>query len=138
MHFGMIPEFVGRLPVVAALEPLTEDALINILTEPKNSLVKQYQRLFEMDNCQLTFTDDALSVIAHKAIERKTGARALRSIMEEIMLEPMFLLPDLRDQGRDLIVTAAVAAGEASLLDERAERASRRKHRTHLGNLVSS
>jgi ATP-dependent Clp protease ATP-binding subunit ClpX len=123
VHFGMIPEFVGRLPVVAALEPLTEKALINILTEPKNSLVKQYQRLFEMDNCQLTFTEDALSVIAHKAIERKTGARALRSIMEEIMLEPMFLLPDLRDQGRDLVVTAAVAAGEASLLDERAERA---------------
>ncbi|MGQ2987275.1 MAG: ATP-dependent Clp protease ATP-binding subunit ClpX, partial [Blastomonas fulva] len=95
LKFGLIPEFVGRLPVLATLEDLDEAALKTILTEPKNALVKQYQRLFEMEDTELTFTDEAVSLIARKAIERKTGARGLRSIMEGILLETMYELPGL-------------------------------------------
>ncbi|PCJ74121.1 MAG: ATP-dependent Clp protease ATP-binding subunit ClpX [Rhodobacteraceae bacterium] len=95
LKFGLIPEFVGRLPVIAALTDLDEDALVTILTEPKNALVKQYQRLFEMEDVQLTFTEDALTAIAARAIERKTGARGLRSILEEILLDSMFELPGM-------------------------------------------
>ena len=95
LKFGLIPEFVGRVPVLATLEDLDEDALVTILTEPKNALVKQYQRLFEMEDVQLTFTDGALMGIAEKAVERKTGARGLRSIMEGILLDTMFELPGL-------------------------------------------
>jgi ATP-dependent Clp protease ATP-binding subunit ClpX len=95
LKFGLIPEFVGRLPVVATLEDLDEDSLIEILTRPKNALVKQYERLFEMENVTLKFTEDALGAIAKRAIARKTGARGLRSILEGILLEPMFDLPGL-------------------------------------------
>lgn len=95
LKFGLIPEFVGRLPVIATLTDLDEDALIIILTKPKNALVKQYQRLFELEGVQLTFTEDALSAIARRAIARKTGARGLRSIMEDILLDTMFELPGL-------------------------------------------
>ena len=102
LKFGLIPEFVGRLPVVATLTDLDEGALMEILTKPKNALVKQYQRLFEMEDVSLEFAEDALKGIAHKAIARKTGARGLRSIMEGILLEPMFELPGL--QGVDQIV----------------------------------
>ena len=87
LKFGLIPEFVGRLPVIATLRDLDEGALIQILTEPKNALVKQYQRLFEMEGSKLTFTDDALSAVAKKAIDRKTGARGLRSILENVLLD---------------------------------------------------
>jgi len=93
LKYGLIPEFVGRLPVLATLEDLDEDALIEILTKPKNALVKQYQRLFEMEDVTLTFKEDALTGIAKKAIERKTGARGLRSILEAILLDTMFELP---------------------------------------------
>jgi len=93
LKFGLIPEFVGRLPVVVTLESLDKDALINILTKPKNALVKQYKKLFEIDNVQLNFTDDALEAIANEAIKRKTGARGLRSIVEEAMTEVMFDIP---------------------------------------------
>ena len=93
LKYGLIPEFVGRLPVLATLEDLDEPALIEILTKPKNALVKQYQRLFEMENVSLSFQEDALVSIAHKAIARKTGARGLRSIMESILLDTMFDLP---------------------------------------------
>ncbi len=93
IKFGMIPEFVGRFPVVASLDELNEDALVEILTKPKNALVKQYQKLFSIDGVKLTFTDDALRAIARKAIERKTGARALRSILEDIMLDVMYIIP---------------------------------------------
>src|SRR6187431_881621 len=93
LKFGLIPEFVGRLPVIATLEDLDTEALVKILREPKNALVKQYQRLFDMENVGLQFTDDALHAIAKKAILRKTGARGLRSIMEGILLETMFELP---------------------------------------------
>jgi len=95
LKYGLIPEFVGRLPVLATLEDLDEDALITILTEPKNALVKQYHKLFEMEGAELKFSDDALKAIAKKAIARKTGARGLRSILEALLLDTMFELPDM-------------------------------------------
>ena len=103
LKFGLIPEFVGRLPVIATLEDLDEDALVTILTEPKNALVKQYQRLFELEDAKLSFMEDALSAIAKRAIERKTGARGLRSILEDILLDTMFELP-----GMETVEEAAV------------------------------
>lgn len=93
IKYGMIPEFVGRFPVIATLNPLDEESLVEILTKPKNALVKQYQKLFSFDGVKLTFTDDALRAIAKKSIERKTGARGLRSILEDIMLDVMYLIP---------------------------------------------
>jgi ATP-dependent Clp protease ATP-binding subunit ClpX len=95
LKFGLIPEFVGRLPVIATLLDLDEAALVKILVEPKNALVKQYAKLFDMEDVQLEFTDDALHSIAVKAIERKTGARGLRSILESILLDTMFDLPSM-------------------------------------------
>jgi ATP-dependent Clp protease ATP-binding subunit ClpX len=103
LKFGLIPEFVGRLPVVATLNDLDEDALIEILSQPKNALVKQYQRLFEMEEIKLSFAEDALRAIAQKAIARKTGARGLRSIMEGILLDPMFELPGM-DSVEEIVV----------------------------------
>ena len=97
LKYGLIPEFVGRLPVIATLEDLDEAALITILTQPKNALVKQYQKLFEMEGATLKFSDDALSAVAKKAIERKTGARGLRSILENLLLDTMYELPDKED-----------------------------------------
>lgn len=97
LKYGLIPEFVGRLPVIAKLENLDEDALVKILTEPKNALVKQYKKLFEMEDADLVFTDDALKAIAELAIERKTGARGLRSILENLLLDTMFELPDMEN-----------------------------------------
>ena len=93
VKFGMLPEFMGRVPVVVALDDLTEDTLVHILTEPKNSLVKQYQKLFRMDNVTLNFDREALKAIAHKAMEWKTGARGLRSVMEDTMQDIMFEIP---------------------------------------------
>ena len=95
MKFGLIPEFIGRLPVIATLHDLDVPALVKILKEPKNALVKQYQKLFDMEGVKLGFTEDALKSIAEKAIKRKTGARGLRSIMEGILLDTMFELPSL-------------------------------------------
>jgi len=94
-HFGLIPEFIGRFPVLAPLEPLDEAALIQILTEPKNALVRQYQKLFAYENVNLEFTEDALKRVAQKAIERDTGARGLRSILEQVLRKPMFEIPSL-------------------------------------------
>ncbi|WP_163101330.1 ATP-dependent protease ATP-binding subunit ClpX [Peribacillus alkalitolerans] len=105
LKFGLIPEFIGRLPVIATLEQLDEDALIEILTKPKNALVKQYQKMLELDDVELEFEEAALHEIAKKAIERKTGARGLRSIIEGIMLEVMFELPS-RDDIEKCIITA--------------------------------
>ena len=111
LRFGLIPEFIGRLPVVATLEDLDVPALIQILTEPKNALVKQYQKLFEIENVKLTYTQDALEEISKKAIERKTGARGLRSIMESILLDTMFDLPGM--EGIDeVVVNAEVVQGK--------------------------
>ncbi|MFM2150503.1 MAG: ATP-dependent Clp protease ATP-binding subunit ClpX [Pseudomonadota bacterium] len=115
LKFGLIPEFIGRLPVVATLEDLDEKALIEILTKPKNALVKQYQRLFEMEGAKLTFTDDALRSVATRAIQRRTGARGLRSIMESILLATMFDLPGLEDV-EEVVVNGEVAEGRASPL----------------------
>ncbi|MFN4092653.1 MAG: ATP-dependent Clp protease ATP-binding subunit ClpX [Brevundimonas sp.] len=115
MRFGLIPEFIGRLPVLATLEDLDEKALVTILTEPKNALVKQYKRLFEMENVDLTFTDDALNAVAKKAITRKTGARGLRSILEGILLETMFELPTFEGV-EEVVVNAEVIEGNAQPL----------------------
>ncbi len=97
LKYGLIPEFVGRLPIIATLGDLDEKALVRVLTEPKNALVKQYKAMFEMENVKLTITDDALTAIAKKAIERKTGARGLRAIMEDNLLELMYEIPDMKD-----------------------------------------
>ncbi|MGB0718965.1 MAG: ATP-dependent Clp protease ATP-binding subunit ClpX [Bdellovibrionales bacterium] len=97
LKYGLIPEFVGRLPVIATLEDLDVDALVTILTEPKNALVKQYQKLFDLEDVDLVFTDEALKAIAEKAIERKTGARGLRSIIENLLLDTMYEVPDMDD-----------------------------------------
>ena len=115
LKFGLIPEFVGRLPVVATLEDLDEDALVEILSQPKNALVKQYQRLFEMEDVGLDFTEDALRAIAQKAIARKTGARGLRSIMEGILLDPMFDLPSLEGV-EEMVINKEVVEGRAQPL----------------------
>ncbi|MEM9550289.1 MAG: ATP-dependent Clp protease ATP-binding subunit ClpX [Pseudomonadota bacterium] len=115
LKFGLIPEFVGRLPVLATLEDLDEDALVTILTKPKNALVKQYQRLFELEDTELQFTDDALRSIAKRAIERKTGARGLRSILEDILLDTMFDLPGL-DSVTKVVVNEEAAQTEAAPL----------------------
>ena len=121
LKFGLIPEFVGRLPVLATLEDLDEPALITILTEPKNALVKQYQRMFEMENVKLTFPNEALSAISKKAIQRKTGARGLRSILESILLDTMFELPSMRGV-EEVVVSADVVEGRAKPLQIYSER----------------
>ena len=113
LRFGLIPEFIGRLPVIATLEQLDEDALIEILTKPKNALVKQYQKLLELDDVELEFEPDALVEIAKKAIERKTGARGLRSIIEGIMLDVMFDLPS-RDDVAKCIITGCYYQGRSN------------------------
>ena len=115
LKYGLIPEFVGRVPVLATLEDLDQDALVEILTKPKNALVKQYQRLFEMENVGLSFTEDAMAVIARKAIARRTGARGLRSIMEGILLDTMFDLPSL-DGVEEIVVNGEVTEGRAKPL----------------------
>jgi ATP-dependent Clp protease ATP-binding subunit ClpX len=108
LKFGLIPEFVGRLPVIATLNDLDKDALVTILTTPKNALVKQYQRLFEMEDVSLKFMDNALEAIAEKAVDRKTGARGLRSILEDILLDTMFELPNL-DSVEEVVINREVA-----------------------------
>jgi ATP-dependent Clp protease ATP-binding subunit ClpX len=120
LKFGLIPEFVGRLPVLATLEDLDEDALVTILTEPKNALVKQYQRLFELEDATLTFTDDALKAIAKRAIQRKTGARGLRSILEDILLDTMFELPAM-DSVKEVVVNEEAVTKDAAPLMIHAE-----------------
>jgi ATP-dependent Clp protease ATP-binding subunit ClpX len=111
VKYGLIPEFIGRLPLIATLENLDEDALITILTEPKNALIKQYKKLFEMENAALEFTDDALKEVAKQAIARKTGARGLRSILEVMLLDTMYELPDM-DGCEKVIINEAVVRGE--------------------------
>jgi ATP-dependent Clp protease ATP-binding subunit ClpX len=119
IEFGMIPEFIGRLPVLAPLDPLDEEALIRILTEPKNALVRQYQKLFEMEGAELEFDSSALREIARKAKERDTGARGLRSIVEEVMLDIQFELPDIEAKTK-YVVTDAVVRGESPLFEKKA------------------
>lgn len=116
IHYGLIPEFVGRLPVLGTLSELDEEALITILTEPKNALIKQYQRKFEFDNVRLKFTDDALKAIAHQAHKRKVGARGLMMILEEILLQPMYLLPSQK-RVKELIITKDMVERKAPALE---------------------
>ena len=112
IKYGLIPEFVGRMPIVTTLEDLDEKSLIKILQEPKNSLTKQYKRLFEFENVKLEFREDALSEIAKKAINKKTGARGLRSIMESILLKTMFALPDM-DNVNSVTIDRSVVKGKS-------------------------
>ncbi len=121
LKFGLIPEFVGRLPVIATLRDLDEEALVTILTEPKNALVRQYQRLFEMESVKLSFTREALKAVARRAIERKTGARGLRSILEDVLLDTMFHLPDM-DGVEEVVVNEEVIDGKAKPLQIYAEK----------------
>jgi ATP-dependent Clp protease ATP-binding subunit ClpX len=121
VEFGMIPEFVGRLPVMATLEPLDVDTLISILTEPKNALVKQYQRFFRMENCELEFTRGALELISERALKRDTGARALRAVCEEVMLDLMYRLPDQQHGGK-FVITVDIVEGRQKLFELKPER----------------
>ena len=114
-RYGLIPEFVGRLPVIATLQELDEDALVQILTEPKNALTKQYMKMFEMEGCELEIREDALRAVARKAMERKTGARGLRSILEHILLEPMYDLPSI-DNVEKVVLDESVITGEGDPL----------------------
>jgi ATP-dependent Clp protease ATP-binding subunit ClpX len=111
LNFGLIPEFIGRLPVISAVHQLQRPDLIQILTEPKNALAKQYQRFFNYDSIELVFTDDALSEIADKALERETGARGLRSIIENALLDVMFELPSRKDVTKCVITRETIAKG---------------------------
>src|SRR5581483_8706921 len=121
VEFGMIPEFVGRLPVTATLEPLDEHTLINILTAPKNALVKQYQKFFRLEGSEVEFTPGALRMIAERALKRDTGARALRAVCEEIMLDLMYKLPDVQ-QGGKYIIDEAIVEGRRNLFALKPER----------------
>jgi ATP-dependent Clp protease ATP-binding subunit ClpX len=126
IKYGLIPEFVGRLPVLATLQELDEDALVQILIEPKNALVKQYQRLFELDGVKLTFTDESLRAIANLSLERKTGARGLRAIMEDSMLDIMYEIPALNTI-KEVVISEEVIRGEAepiTVLDTGSEAAT--------------
>ena len=111
LKFGIIPEFIGRIPVVATLELLDENALMRILQEPKNALVKQYKKLLELDDVGLEFEEDALRAIAKKAIERNTGARGLRSIVENVMMESMYEVPSREDVKKVIVTKEAVSEG---------------------------
>lgn len=115
LEYGMIPELVGRLPVVSALKPLDTDALVRVLNEPRNALVRQYQKLFEMENAELSFTDSALRAVAERAQEKDTGARGLRSIVEEVMLDVMFELPE-QGAGKKYVITPEVVRGRERLI----------------------
>jgi ATP-dependent Clp protease ATP-binding subunit ClpX len=121
VEFGMIPEFVGRLPLVATLEPLDIDTLMNILVEPKNAIVKQYQKIFRMEGSELEFTDGALRLISERALKRDTGARALRAVCEEIMLDLMYALPD-QQQGGKYVISEDVVEGREHLFAIKPER----------------
>jgi ATP-dependent Clp protease ATP-binding subunit ClpX len=121
VEYGMIPELVGRLPVITTLDPLDADTLVRILTEPKNALVKQYQKFFEYEECELEFVPAALRVLADKAFKRETGARGLRGVMEELMLEPMYELPEHSRSGKK-VVTRAVVEGKEPLLPPKTRR----------------
>jgi ATP-dependent Clp protease ATP-binding subunit ClpX len=121
IEFGMIPEMVGRLPVIAALQALDENALVDILTKPKNALIRQYQRFFEMEDAELEFTDQALKALARKALKRDTGARALRAIAEELMVDLMYKLPD-EPRGAKYRVTKEIVEGKADLLTARQQK----------------
>ena len=123
-HYGLIPEFVGRLPVITTLTALDEKALIDILTKPKNALIKQYKRFFEMEDARLEFTKDALQSLAKKALKRDTGARALRAIAEELMVELMYRLPE-EQKGARYVITKDIVDGKTPLTAARQKKAKK-------------
>jgi ATP-dependent Clp protease ATP-binding subunit ClpX len=116
LKFGLIPEFVGRLPVIATLDELDQNALVRILTEPKNSLIKQYQKLFEFEDVKLKFTEDSLVAVASEAMRRKSGARGLRAILEKVMLETMYELPSQSSVHECVISEEVILKGEQPIL----------------------
>jgi len=116
-EYGLIPELLGRLPVTVALEPLASEALVRVLTEPKNAIIKQYQHMFGLEGAKLTFTDDALEALAQKAMKRKTGARALRAVMDEVMLELMYDLPDLDNENAEYVIDRDAVENQAVSLE---------------------
>jgi len=124
VEYGLIPELVGRLPVITPLMPLANDALIQILTEPKNALVRQYQHLFSLEGATLTFTPDALELLAKRASKRATGARALRAVLEEVMMDHMYDLPDATNDGIEYVITAAAIENKTQLSDLRVAQAN--------------
>lgn len=130
LKFGLIPEFVGRLPIIVTLDALDEEALIKILTEPKNALVKQYQKFFELDNVTLEFTDDALRAIAEQAISRKTGARGLRAILEDIMMDVMYEIPTRTDITKCVITKEVVINREEPIIVTSERKKSKKKEVT--------
>ena len=130
MQYGLIPEFIGRLPVISAVHQLSREDLITILTEPRNAIVKQFQRFFAFDGIELVFSDDALKAVADKALERETGARGLRSIIEEILLEVQFELPSRRDVKKCVVTKETVERGvKPTLVTEAPGRRRRRRSR---------
>ncbi len=116
LEFGLIPEFVGRLPIAVNLEPLSKDTLVRILTEPKNAITKQYQKLFAMDQVELTFSEDALQAAAEEALKRKTGARGLRTVIEETLMDVMYSIPSMKDPRRCLITADTIKNHKAPIL----------------------
>jgi ATP-dependent Clp protease ATP-binding subunit ClpX len=116
IEYGLIPEFIGRLPVVSAIHQLTREDLITILTEPRNALIKQFQRFFEFDDIELVFADDSLGAIADKGLERESGARGLRSILEETLLDVQFELPSRRDVTKCVVTKETIEGGRAPTL----------------------
>ena len=111
LRYGLIPELIGRIPVIVSVHQLTEDSLVSILKEPKNSLVKQYTKLFEMDDCEIEFTEEALRAVARKGLERKTGARGLRSILEKAMMEIMYEIPSDKNAEKCIIEESTILSG---------------------------
>jgi ATP-dependent Clp protease ATP-binding subunit ClpX len=122
LEFGMIPELIGRLPVLAPLMPLTLETMISVLTEPKNAIVKQYQHLFTLERSKLTFTESALHEMAERALARKTGARALRAVIEEIMMDLMYELPDVAHEGAEFVIDREAILHPRRLEDLRVKR----------------
>ncbi len=124
VEYGLIPELVGRLPVITPLMPLANEALIQILTEPKNALIRQYQHLFRLEGATLTFTPDALELLAKRASKRATGARALRAVLEEVMMDHMYDLPDQQNEGVEYVITASAIENKTPLADLRVAQAN--------------
>ena len=120
IEYGMIPEMMGRLPIISTLRSLNVETLVEILTKPKNALIKQYQKLFELENAELKFTDEALHLLAEKAIERDTGARALRATLETLMIDLMYRLPE-EEQGGVYSITEGVVAGTEDMFEEKGQ-----------------
>ena len=131
VKFGLIPEFIGRVPVVVSLDMLTEDALVDILTKPKNALIKQYKKLFAYDEVDLEVTPEAAKAIAHKSFERKTGARGLRSIMEKAMMDVMYEVPSDDNVARCIVTEKTIENGDKPEIEYRTEKLPEKNEKKH-------